>query len=119
MLKRLAAIALMLCTGEAIAEESSFLLVNGTQYQIRELHLSSHDMDTWGPNVLRPPYVKPGQERQVAFQGYIVDCNVDLKLVFAEIDNQPVWQYLNICNLKKIRLRYDQMSGITTASYDE
>ena len=119
MFKRFAAIVLLLVAGDAMAEETRFVLVNGTQYQIRELHLTSHDMDTWGPNVLPPPYVKPGQGRQVAFQGYIVDCNVDLKVVFAEIDNQPVWQYLNICNLKKIRLRYDQMSGITTATYDD
>jgi len=45
--------------------------------------------------------------------------NVDLKVVFANIDNQPVWQYLNICNLKKIKLQYDAMSQIPTASYDD
>ena len=118
--QRFAAIILFLFAGSAeAAEETSFLLINGTQYQIRELAVSSHDMATWGPNVLRPPYIKSGQARQVTFAGYFVDCNVDLKVVFAEIDNQPIWQYLNICNLKKIRLRYDQMSGITTATYDD
>ena len=119
MLQRFVAVILFLFAGEAVAQEFAFVLVNGTQYQIRELHLTSHDMDTWGPNVLPPPYVKPGQARQVAFQGYIVDCNVDLKVVFASIDSQPVWQYLNLCNLKKIRLAYDAMSGIPTATYNE
>ena len=43
----------------------------------------------------------------------------DLKVAFDTIDAQPRWQYLNLCNLRKIRLRFDQMSGITTASYEE
>ena len=57
--------------------------------------------------------------RSPTLRGYIVDCNVDLKVVFASIDSQPVWQYLNLCNLKKIRLAYDAMSGIPTATYNE
>jgi len=55
----------------------------------------------------------------VTFPGYFVSCNVDLKVVFANIDNQPVWQYLNICNLRKIKLQYDAVSQIPTASYDD
>jgi hypothetical protein len=30
-----------------------------------------------------------------------------------------VWQGLNLCTLTKIKLVYDRMSGITTASYDD
>jgi len=119
VLQRLVAIVLFLFAGESVAQEFAFVLVNGTQYPIRELHLSSANMNNWGPNVLRGPYLKPGEARAVDFRGYIVDCNVDLKVVFATIDNQPVWQYLNLCNLKKIRLAYDQMSDIPTASYDD
>src|SRR5215510_11180382 len=118
--RRLAAFALLLFASSAEAVEiTSFLLVNGTQYQIRGLSLSQANLGIWGPNVLNPPNIRPGQARQVTFPGYFVSCNVDLKVVFAEIDNQPVWQYLNICNLKKIRLQYDAMSGVPTASYEE
>ena len=120
MFKRLAAIVLLLFAGSAEAVEvTSFLLVNGTQYQIRGLSLSQANLGIWGPNILQPPYIRPGQARQVSFPGYFVSCNVDLKVVFADIDNQPVWQYLNICNLKKIRLQYDAMSGVPTANYEE
>jgi hypothetical protein len=119
VLQRFVAVILCLFAGEAVAQEFAFVLVNGTQYQIRELHLSSANMNNYGPNVLRPPYLKPGEARTVDFRGYVVDCNIDLKVVFANIDNQPVWQYLNLCNLKKIRLAYDQMSGVPTATYDD
>ena len=120
MLKRFAVIIVLLLAGSAEAVEvTSFLLVNGTQYQIRGLSLSQANLGIWGPNVLSPPHIGPGQARQVSFPGYFVSCNVDLKVVFANIDNQPVWQYLNICNLKKIKLQYDAMSDIPTASYDD
>lgn len=121
MLKRfVTVVALLLSVGSAEAVEvTSFLLVNGTQYEIRGLSFSQANLAIWGPNVLSPPYIRPGQARQVSFPGYFVSCNVDLKVVFANNDNQPVWQYLNICNLKKIRLQYDAMSGIPTANYEE
>ena len=120
MFQRFAAtIVFLFFAGESAAQEFAFVLVNGTQYQIRELHLSSANMNNYGPNVLRPPYLKPGEARTVDFRGYVVDCNVHLKVVFASVDTQPVWQYLNLCNLKKIRLAYDQMSGVPTATYDD
>jgi hypothetical protein len=120
VLKRFAAIILLFLAGSAAAaEETTFLLVNGTQYEIRGVSLSQANLGIWGPNILRPPYIRPGEARQISFAGYIVDCNVDMKVVFAQVDNQPVWQYLNICNLKKIRLNYDALSDIPTASYDD
>jgi len=42
-----------------------------------------------------------------------------LKVVFDTNDSQPIWRYLNLCELKRIRLRFDQFSGVTTASYEE
>ena len=119
MFQRFAATIVFLFAGDAVAQEFAFVLVNGTQYQMRELHLSSANMNNYGPNVLRPPYLEPGEARRVDFRGYVVDCNVDLKVVFASVDSQPVWQYLNLCNLKRIKLQYDQMSGVPTAAYDD
>jgi hypothetical protein len=121
MFKRFVAVTILLlsaASAEAV-EVTSFLLVNGTEYEIRGLSLSQANLGVWGPNVLTPPYIRPGQARQVRFPGYFVSCNVDLKVVFANVDNQPVWQYLNICNLKKIRLQYDALSGIPTANYED
>ncbi len=120
MFRRLAATILLLLVGSAAAaEETTFLLVNGTEYEIRGVSLSQANLGIWGPNILRPPYIRPGQGREISFAGYIVDCNVDMKIVFAQVDNQPVWQYLNICNLRKIKLHYDAVSQVPTASYDD
>jgi hypothetical protein len=119
MLRWCALFVAMLVAGDAVAEEMRFRVINGTAFPIRALMLSETDMNNWGPDVLRGPPIRPGDAREVSLQGVITDCNVDLKVAFDSIDAQPRWQYLNLCNLQRIRLRFDQMSGITTASYEE
>ena len=42
-----------------------------------------------------------------------------MKIGFADDGAPAVWQNLNLCTLTKIKLVYDRMSGITTASYDD
>jgi hypothetical protein len=111
---------LSLLAGTALAQEQTrFLLVNGTDYPIRELVVSPHDMGTWSRNVLRGPALKPGERREVVFDERISDCNQDFKVVFDDDASLAIWRYLNMCELQKIRLIFDRMSGITTASYEE
>lgn len=104
---------------DGLADETRFVLINGTNYPIRELVLSPHDLGAWSANVLRAPALKPGEARDVAFPSRFADCYQDLKVVFDDDASLAVWQYLNMCNLKKIRLNFDRASGITTASYEE
>ena len=40
-------------------------------------------------------------------------------MVFDDDASLAIWRYLNMCELQKIRLNFDRMSGVTTASYDE
>jgi hypothetical protein len=103
----------------ARSRTTRFLLVNGTNYPIRELVVSPHDMGTWSRNVLRGPALKPGERREVIFDSRIFDCNQDFKVVFDDDASLAIWRYLNMCELQKIRLNFDRTSGITTASYDE
>jgi len=113
------ALLMLLIADGARADETRFRLINGTSYPIRGLSLSPHDIGAWGPNVLRPPPIQPGELREVVFQSDFRDCNQDLKVVFTDQDSQPVWGYLNLCGLRKIRLRYDATSGITSAAYED
>jgi hypothetical protein len=114
------AFAVVFVTGfDAFADDVRFKLINGTSYPIRVLTLSQADIGAWGPNVLGPPSIKPGDAREVLVRGAIIDCNVDLRAAFDTVDSQPIWKYLNLCNLRQIRLKFDQMSGMTTASYEE
>jgi hypothetical protein len=115
----LALIFLALTARDGWAEETRFVLVNGTNYPIRELVLSPHDLGAWSANVLRAPALKPGEARDVTFSSNFATCNQDLKVVFDDDASLAVWQYLNLCALKKIRLHFDRTSGITTASYEE
>jgi hypothetical protein len=111
---------LSLLGGATLAQEQTrFMLVNGTNYPIRELVVSPHDMGTWSRNVLSAPALKPGERREVVFDSRIYDCNQDFKVVFDDDASLAIWRYLNMCELQKIRLNFDRMSGITTASYDE
>jgi len=111
---------LSLLGGAALAQEQTrFLLVNGTNSPIRELVVSPHDMGTWSRNVLSAPALKPGERREIVFDSRIYDCNQDFKVVFDDDASLAIWRYLNMCELQKIRLNFDRMSGITTASYDE
>jgi hypothetical protein len=119
MLHWFAFLVFFLAGFDAVADDVRFRLINGTSYPIRVLTLSQADIGAWGPNVLAPPSIKPGEMREVSVRGVIVDCNADLRVAFETIDSQPIWKYLDLCNLRKIRLRFDQMSGITTASYED
>jgi len=115
----LAAALALLIAGDAAADEVRFRLINGTDFPIRSLVLSPENLGTWGPNVLGPPSLKPGEGREVVVRGVFVACNVDLKVVFDINASEPLWQYLNLCALQQIRLRFDPQSGVTTAAYEE
>jgi hypothetical protein len=118
-LARLAALLALSTAGDAAADEVRFRLVNGTDFPIRALVLSQANLAAWGPNVLAPPSIRPGEAREVTVRGVFFACNLDLKVTFDINAAEPVWQYLDVCQLRKIRLRFDAMSGVTTASYEE
>ena len=119
MLRSLVVAALSLGAADAFAQETSFLLINGTGYPISQLAVSESDFSMWTPNVLRPPPIKPGERRQVTFNAPTTYCQADMKIGFADNGAPAIWQNLNLCTLTKIRLVYDRVSGITTARYDD
>ena len=119
MLRSLVAAALSLGAGEALAQETSFLLTNATGSPISQLSVSPSLLNIWTPNVLRPPPIKVGERRQVTFNAPTSYCQADMQVGFADGGAPAIWQNLNLCTLTKIKLVYDRASGITTASYDD
>ena len=119
MLRSLGVAALALGAGDAFAQQTSFLLINATGYPISQLAVSESDFNMWTANVLRPPPIKAGERRQVTFNAPTTYCQADIKIGFADNGAPAIWQNLNLCTLTKIKLVYDRMSGITTASYDD
>jgi len=111
-------VATLLGAWDALADEVRFTLANGMSYPIRALVLSQPNLATWGPNVLGPPSIKAGDEREVTVQGVFITCHVDMKVALDTIADEPIWQYLDLCKLRKVRLNFDQISGVTTASYE-
>lgn len=115
----LAVVFLLSTVGEGLADEARFVLINGTNYPIREIVLSPPDLGTWSANVMRAPALKPGETRTMVFPRRFSDCNQDLKVMFDDNASLAVWQHLDVCDLRKIRLHFDRFSGITTATYEE
>jgi len=119
ILRWLAAALTLSIACDAAADEVRFRVINGMDFPIRSIVLSSANMNTWGPNVLARPSIRPGDAREVVVRGVFVDCNVDMKVALDVNASEPIWQYLNVCSLQRIRLRFDPYSGVTTASYEE
>ncbi len=124
MLRKLMAVVLFLVApvlgaSEAGAQQTSFLLINGTAYPISQLQVSESDFNTWGPNELRGPPLKAGERRQLNFNAPVTFCEADFMFSFADGGSPAMWRGLNLCTLSKIKLVYDRMSGITTARYDD
>lgn len=115
----LAAALTLSIAADAAAEERRFRLINGMDFPIRSVVLSAANLDSWGPSVLPPPSIKPGEAREIVVRGVFVDCNIDMKIVLDVNASEPIWRGLDVCSLQRIRLRFDPYSGVTTASYEE
>src|SRR3954470_18075276 len=107
----LAAALALLIAGDAAADEVRFRLINGTDFPIRSLVLSPENLGTWGPNVLGTPSLKPGEGREVVVRGVFVACNAPPRGGWDISASEPLGQYLNLCALQQIRLRFDPQSG--------
>ena len=113
-------VALMtLAASGAVAQETSFLLINATAYPMNQLAVSESDFNFWTPNMLRPPPIKAGERRQVTFKAPTTYCQADIQIGFSDGGAPAVWRNLNLCTLTKIKLLYDRGTGLTTASYDD
>lgn len=115
----LVALATAHVAGQAAAQNTSFLLINGTAYPISTLEVSESLMNIWTRNELGSPPIRAGERRQVRFNAPPTFCQADLKVGFADGGSPALWQNINLCTLTRIKLQYDRASGITTASYDD
>ncbi|MCA0305321.1 MAG: hypothetical protein LCH95_23220 [Proteobacteria bacterium] len=104
---------------EAAAQNTSFLLINGTAYPISTLEVSESLLNMWTKNELGAPPIKAGERRQVRFNAPPTFCQADLKVGFADGGAPALWQNINLCTLTRIKLQYDRGTGLTTASYDD
>ena len=115
----LAALVSLPAAGEVAAQNTSFLLINGTAYPISTLEVSESLLNIWTKNELGAPPIKAGERRQVRFNAPPTFCQADLKVGFADGGQPALWQNINLCTLTRIKLQYDRGTGLTTASYDD
>ena len=100
-------------------DPNGFLVVNGTAYPIREIAVSPPNLNFWGANALSAPALKKGEARRVKARTDGTECIQDVRVTFDDDASTAIWQHLDICDLRKITLIFDRMSGISTAQYSE
>jgi hypothetical protein len=109
--------ALSVVASAALAQETSFSLVNETDQPIKALYISPTDLNMWGPDILGNE-IQMGQARQVRFKQAPEVCVSDLMALFVDGTSKALWQNFNLCQITEMRLRYDRYSGIATAQYN-
>ena len=109
MLRIFVAAALLLAAGEATAQHTSFLLINGTAYPIGQVAVSEAISTPGRPTCCirrRSRLASAGRSLSTLPSSY---CQADLRIEFADDGAPAVWQNLNLCTLTKIKLVYDRI----------
>ena len=104
------ALALTTPTTDVTAGAQDFALVNMSQHDVDELHLSPTTDDSWGKDILGVDILKNGDKTEVDFSGY-TECNWDLKIVQSDTEGENGSEWIipdvNLCDIVKMTLIWD------------
>ena len=93
-----AAIAALLLSTAAMAEDLSFVLRNLTSSDINEFYVSHSGSSDWEENLLSGAYLPAGNEVEVWITDGRSVCNYDIQAVFADGDGLEEYD-LDLCDL--------------------
>ncbi|MGC2855443.1 hypothetical protein ACM64Y_08210 [Novispirillum sp. DQ9] len=117
MAKALLVGATMLWATSAVAGDQDFRLTNKTGYQINEIYVSSAKTDDWEEDVMGRDALPNGDYVDIEFSKGERSCKWDLKAVYDD-GEEAIWYDFNLCEIRKITLRYNDKTGETTAIYE-
>jgi hypothetical protein len=107
--------ALSFVSGQALAQNADFTLVNATGYPISEVYVSPTKSKSWGGDILGKHTIGDGEAWKISFPQSKTQCVQDLQIVFEDDNSKVVWEALNLCELDKLTLSYDRKTGVTSA----
>jgi hypothetical protein len=110
----LASLVSILAGGSALAGDADFTLVNRTGYTLREVYISPSSKNSWGNDRLGQGYLENGKSRLFKFSDDSA-CDKDLQVVFDENGAKVVWQDVDVCEIRKITLKYDRSTNTVSA----
>ena len=97
-----------------------FILVNKTGYALSEIYISPAKADHWGDDLLEneDDAMEDGASQKITFSNAGRVCHWDLKVVYEEDDSEAVWQDINLCDIRKITIRWNKKTEVTSATFD-
>lgn len=98
--------ALVVFTQAARAGDQDFTLVNKTGVEIHNLHVSPHDENSWGEDVLGKDTLGDGESVEIKFSRSETAEHWDLQVV-DKSGNSISWSNLNLTKITKITLHYE------------
>ncbi len=93
----LAALAVAAFAVPAFAEDLQFTLINNSSHDVTEMYLTSHDANTWGPNILTVDKVAAGTQGTIGITDGATVCDYDIRFVTA--DGVTVDDTQDVCKL--------------------
>ncbi|MGV3525102.1 MAG: hypothetical protein ACO1RX_12800 [Candidatus Sericytochromatia bacterium] len=91
-----------------------FTLVNATGYDIAEVRISPASEESWGDNILEDG-LADGEAAELSFHPDADAALWDLRITWADDDGSVFWRKLNLTEISKLTLKYDDETGKTTA----
>ncbi|MBK3733518.1 hypothetical protein FBZ82_11560 [Azospirillum brasilense] len=112
-----AAAALFLFHGAALAGQQDFTILNKTGYALKHIYVSESDNQKWDEDVLGRDVLDDGEEFELSFDTAEKTCKWDMKVIYDDGES-AVWQNLNLCKIAKLTLRWNKNTGVTSASVE-
>lgn len=107
-------VAGLAASGAVSAGNADFTLVNGTGYAIREVYLSPAHKTDWGVDRLGHTILENNKSRLFKFSDKS-SCVQDLFVVFEDDSSEVTWEGFDLCELTKIKLKYDRKTRMVSA----
>jgi len=100
----------------ALAAPQDFTLVNDTGYEIKNVYISPTSSDDWGDDVLGEDTLATGDSQEITFpEGRSQSCHWDMKVTYQD-DTSHEWKNLNLCEISKLTIHYDEGTHDTSAT---
>lgn len=114
----LVAAGMFLAVPAGQAQDADFTLVNSTGYPLREVYVSPSKQQNWGPDRLGDDILANDASKLFRFPKGQAACVQDLKVVYDDDGKSAVWEGINLCEIERIRLRYNRQNDTTIATFD-
>ncbi|MGV3525103.1 MAG: hypothetical protein ACO1RX_12805 [Candidatus Sericytochromatia bacterium] len=91
-----------------------FTLVNATGYDIAEVRIGPASEESWGENILEEG-LADGEEVELSFHPDADAALWDIRITWDDGSGSVYWRKLNLTEISRLTLKYDDESGKTTA----